>query len=56
MQYGLVKRIMLFSAAALNITIVSNDASYGELKSRTEALERMQKQHGLDIMDLRSAI
>ena len=29
---------------------------YDELKDKTNTLERMQKQHSLDIMELRAAI
>lgn len=43
-------------AEALNATIAANDAEHSELKSKDEALERMQKQHSLDIMELRAAI
>ena len=43
-------------AEALNTTIAINDAEYGELKDKTNTLERMQKQHSLDIMELRAAI
>lgn len=43
-------------AEALNTTIVANDIEHSELKSKDAALERMQNQHSLDIMDLRAAI
>ena len=43
-------------AEALNATIAANDAEHSELKSKEEALERVQKQHSVDIMELRAAI
>ena len=43
-------------AEALNTTIAINDAEHNELKSSAEKMERMQKQHSLDIMELRAAI
>ncbi len=43
-------------AEALNATIAANDAEHSELKSKDEALERVQKQHSVDIMELRAAI
>ena len=41
---------------ALNTTIAINDAEHSELKNNAEKMERVQKQHSLDIMELRSAI
>lgn len=43
-------------AEALNTTIAINDAEHSEFKGKTDTLERMQKQHSLDIMELRAAI
>ena len=43
-------------AEALNTTIAINDAEHSELKSSAEKMERIQKQHSLDIMGLRAAI
>ena len=43
-------------AEALNTTIAINDAEHSELKNNAEKMERVQKQHSLDIMELRSAI
>ena len=43
-------------AQALNATIVENDVQHCELKAKNEALERVQKQHSADIMELRAAI
>ena len=43
-------------AQALNATIVENDVQHCELKANDEALERVQKQHSADIMELRAAI
>ena len=43
-------------AEALNTTIAENDVQHNELKAKDEALERVQKQHSADIMELRAAI
>ena len=43
-------------AEALNTTIALNDAEHSELKNNAENMERIQKQHSLDIMELRAAI
>ena len=43
-------------AQALNATIAENDVQHCELKANDEALERVQKQHSADIMELRAAI
>jgi len=43
-------------AQALNTTIAENDLQHCELKAKDEALERVQKQHSADIMELRAAI
>ena len=43
-------------AEALNTTVALNDAEHSELKNNAENMERIQKQHSLDIMELRAAI
>ena len=43
-------------AEALNTTIAENDLQHCELKVKDEGLERVQKQHSADIMELRAAI
>ena len=43
-------------AEALNTTVALNDAEHSELKNNVERMDCMQKQHSLDIMELRAAI
>ena len=55
-EHDILRNQIASVTAAFNTTIAANDAEHSELKSKNEALERMQKQHSLDIMELRAAI